>query len=176
MAGQASILDDAEQQIVAMKRRIEQQHFRRGTRDVKFGPGGMVEVEFAVQAAQLRYGAGEARNEEDAVRLGEVVGPGVRSQSTVTALTGLTGPLPQHRDALLQMVDDYAFLVRVQARLRMANDGTGSVVGDDEAALEALGRRTGHQGEHAAESFRARLDDAMARNTATCAVLFGRER
>jgi glutamate-ammonia-ligase adenylyltransferase len=71
---------------------------------VKFGAGGLVEVEFLTQALQLVHGAAP---------------PAVRRANTTAALAALgrVGALPATRAA--ELVDHYRFLRRVSAALRL---------------------------------------------------------
>jgi glutamate-ammonia-ligase adenylyltransferase len=71
---------------------------------VKFGRGGLVDVEFLTQALQLVHGARH---------------PDVRRPSTTAALTGLarTGALPVA--AAAELSDDYRFLRRASTALRL---------------------------------------------------------
>jgi glutamate-ammonia-ligase adenylyltransferase len=71
---------------------------------VKFGRGGLVDVEFLTQALQLVHGARH---------------PEVRPPSTTAALTGLarTGALPVA--AAAELSDDYRFLRRASTALRL---------------------------------------------------------
>jgi glutamate-ammonia-ligase adenylyltransferase len=75
-----------------------------GRRHVKFGRGGLVDVEFVTQALQLLHGAAH---------------PEVRWASTRAALGGLArvGALPAETAAALE--DHYRFLRRVSASLRL---------------------------------------------------------
>ena len=175
LAFEAPLPDDAIAEIAAMRERITESLYRRGTLDVKFGPGGLVDVEFVTQALQLLHGGeADACDETTAVREGRAVDGGVRSQSTVRALTRLSDMLDDPR--LAQLADDYLLLARVQARLRMTGEASSSVVADDPQQLEMLARRTGHQGEHAEQSFRVALDAAMERVHSVYTHTLGRGR
>jgi glutamate-ammonia-ligase adenylyltransferase len=150
--------EDPREEISAMRDRIRQAHYEHGTTDVKFGPGGLIDLEFGVQALQLMLGA---RTNED-VGVGDEVDGGLRSQSTrvaIRALAELDLPIP----ALQGLEWDYLTLCRVQARLRMAREASNSVVPDEPSELEAVARRTGHQGDTAVRSFTRELDAAMER-------------
>jgi glutamate-ammonia-ligase adenylyltransferase len=74
----------------------------RGRWHVKFGRGGLVDVEFLTQALQLTHGPAS---------------PGVRRSNTIAALTGLgrMGAL----GAVPVLIDHYRFLRRVSAALRL---------------------------------------------------------
>jgi glutamate-ammonia-ligase adenylyltransferase len=76
----------------------------RGRWHVKFGRGGLVDVEFLAQALQLVHGAAH---------------PEVRRTSTAGALAGLAraGALPADTSGAL--ADDYRFLRRVSTALRL---------------------------------------------------------
>ena len=158
---------NARAEIATMRERIRESMYPPGSRDVKFGPGGLVDIEFATQALQLHHGREASdRDESETVREGRRVDPGIRSQSTWRAILCLRDRLDDPR--LTQLAEDYLFLARVQARLRMTGESGSSVVADDAQALEMLARRTGHQGERAAQSFRTALDSTMQRAFDLC--------
>jgi len=75
-----------------------------GRLHVKFGRGGLVDVEFITQAIQMRHGREH---------------PAIRSPHTVTALRaiGVAGLLPA--DEAAQLAGNYRFLRRVSADLRL---------------------------------------------------------
>jgi glutamate-ammonia-ligase adenylyltransferase len=71
---------------------------------VKFGRGGLVDVEFLTQALQLVHGPRH---------------PGVRRASTAAALAGLARAGVLSAAAAARLADDYRFLRRVSAALRL---------------------------------------------------------
>ncbi len=158
LAFERALGENAVAEIDEMRQKLQQAQWARGTRDVKFGPGGLVDIEFLTQSLQLRH-PGE-RGEGERTALGKDVAPGVRSQATLVALRALATALGD--ETLERLAADYAFLTRVQARLRMAGDGSHNAVPEDESALETLARRMGHQGD-AVAGFRAELEGVMRR-------------
>jgi len=91
-------------EIAAVRKRMEVELGRetRGRYHVKYGRGGLVDVEFLVQALQLLHGHRHAE---------------VRGASTAAALAGLArvGALP----TAPEVADHYRFLRRVSAALRL---------------------------------------------------------
>lgn len=138
-------------EIAEMRRRLSEAHYRPRTRDVKYGPGGLVDLEFAVQAQQLLT----PLTHSDARA----------SQALAQVLAATFGE---------QAVRDYWWLCRLQARLRMSFDGGNTVVPDDEDAAHTLARRMGHQGEGALRAFHAQFDDVTSRCRSIFEDLLGR--
>ena len=75
-----------------------------GRRHVKFGMGGLVDVEFLVQSLQLAHGS------ED---------PGVRAPGTLQALAGLARAGAVDGETARALAEHYRFLRRVSAALRL---------------------------------------------------------
>lgn len=95
--------------------------------DLKTGKGGLLDVEFAVQWLQMRYGSD----------------PHVRTTDTVAALHALHDAGYLSRGAFESLRDGYVFLRRLEQRIRVVH-GTGSTVLDAAAAgLPKLARRMG---------------------------------
>ncbi len=136
-------------EVARMRVRMTEALHVPGTRDVKYGPGGIVDVEFAVQAAQLSATVQYEIGEPSALL------QGIGSQSTRRALDALTGSPALGRD--------YLWLCRLLARLRMAGSAGSSVIPDDPTALRTLARRMAHQGHGAAEAFLDEFDAVTAR-------------
>ena len=98
----------------AMKRRIDTHRgFVPGVpqdlagHDVKLGPGGIREIEFAVQTLQLVWGGRE---------------PGLRDRTTLGAIGCLVRAGHLGRRAAAELVVAYRALRRVEHRLQMVND------------------------------------------------------
>lgn len=110
------------EEMASMRRRLEAS---RGKRDLKRGPGGLMDVEFLVEMFQLKYAAAR---------------PTLRQVNTWQALAALesTGLLTEQQGATLR--DGYDFLLRVQSQLRIVHNRSL-----DEAPAEAakLARRLG---------------------------------
>lgn len=95
--------------------------------DVKLGHGGIVDIEFAVQWLQMKYGHD----------------PRVRSTETETALAALEacGYLDSGVAAVLR--EGYTFLRRLEQALRIVHGTSQSLIEEGAPGLLALGRRTG---------------------------------
>ncbi len=100
---------------------------RPGRFDLKTGRGGLLDVEFAIQWLQMRYGRD----------------PLVRTTDTVGALHALHAQGYLSRQAFEGLRDGYVFLRRLEQRIRVVH-GTGTTVLDASAAgLTKLARRMG---------------------------------
>lgn len=135
-------------EVARMRERMNDALYKRGTRDVKFGPGGLVDIEFATQAMQLASAVephGDPR----------LVLDGTASQSTRIALAALG-----QRD----VAEDYLWLCRLLARTRMSGGlASTSVLPDDDETLLMIARRLGHQGDGALASFTDEFDARTGR-------------
>jgi glutamate-ammonia-ligase adenylyltransferase len=100
--------------------------------NIKTGRGGLVDVEFLVQYLQLR----------DGPRL-----PSLRVRATQPALLALAreGLLPPDDAAIL--LDGYAFLRRLEQRLRIVQDRSIQELPAAPAQLDGLARRMGYRGD-----------------------------
>ncbi|MFF0158220.1 bifunctional [glutamine synthetase] adenylyltransferase/[glutamine synthetase]-adenylyl-L-tyrosine phosphorylase [Streptomyces sp. NPDC005263] len=97
-------------------------------RELKLGPGGLRDVEFAVQLLQLVHGRADAA---------------VRSGTTLKALQALaTGGYVGRSDAL-QLDDAYRFLRSMEHRIQLYRLRRTHLVPEDEADLRRLGRSLG---------------------------------
>ncbi|MCZ6679191.1 MAG: hypothetical protein O7E52_18315 [Candidatus Poribacteria bacterium] len=109
---------------------------RRGRRrqrlDVKSGYGGLVDIEFAVQALQLIYGTDQ---------------PQVRVQNTVEAITHLHGIEALTKDQQQQLIEAYEFLRGVENSLRIVHNRPLHALPDKAAELEQLAKRLGYTDE-----------------------------
>jgi glutamate-ammonia-ligase adenylyltransferase len=100
--------------------------------NIKSGRGGLLDVEFLVQYLQLREGP----------RL-----PSLRVRATHEALAAL------HDEAVLpsaeahELGDSYAFLRRLETRLRIVHDRSIQEIRDEPKELNKLARRLGYHGE-----------------------------
>jgi glutamate-ammonia-ligase adenylyltransferase len=128
MVWQASQRDHFVEDVQAMRRRVE------GTvppgqagRQLKLGPGGLRDIEFAVQLLQLVHG----RADES-----------VRSPATLTALAALSRGGYVGRDDAAGLAAAYRFLRRVEHLLQLSHLRRTHVVPPetDTAAMRALGR------------------------------------
>lgn len=129
-----------------------------GTDDVKFSPGGLVDIEFLVQSIQLERAGGDFDEERDPKR----VERSVHSASTRLALNALSEEEGLGFDAR-QLHADYLWLRRVEARLRMTDQRGSSELPPEGADREVLARRIGFQGDLAGTSFSAELAQVFDR-------------
>jgi len=117
--------------IKALKRRIERRAGRQGgRRDVKTGPGGIRDVEFAIQFLQL-MGGGDL--------------PELRTGNTLDALAQLekTGCLSNQERTMLS--ENYRFLRRIEHRLQIMFDLQTHLMPSDPDELRKLALRMGYR-------------------------------
>ena len=112
-----------------LRLRMEKELAREGPHryDVKLGKGGLVDVEFAAQWLQMKYGAD----------------PRVRTTDTETALSALEacGYLEATTAAVLR--EGYAMLRRLEQALRVVHGTSASLIEEGAPGLAALARRMG---------------------------------
>ncbi len=114
-----------------MNRELSRDKRAAGRFDLKFGPGGLVDVEFAVQWLQMHAGA------DDRVRTPE-------TEAALEALTTAGVLSATDRDAL---VARYRLLRRLVERLRVRHGDARSLLERGATALPALARSVGFAGE-----------------------------
>jgi glutamate-ammonia-ligase adenylyltransferase len=138
-------------EIRRMRERIEAELAGERTRgkNPKMGRGGLVDVEFAAQYLQLRHGGAH---------------PAIRTTTTPVALARLraAGLLPEAAHAAL--AEGYAFLRRVELRLRIVHDFPIAHLPSGGPALAQLARRLGYHGDAPEARFLAdytRVTDAV---------------
>jgi glutamate-ammonia-ligase adenylyltransferase len=135
---------EAVEDVRAMRRRIiENVPARERDREIKRGPGGLRDIEFAVQLLQLVHGRGDEA---------------LRSPSTLDALRALTEGGYVGRGDGQALVAAYRFLRTVEHRLQLQRLRRTHTVPEDPAAVrwlaQAMGYRTDARQE-AVEQFRA---------------------
>ncbi len=141
----------------AMKVRAEQEARRRGlaASDVKRGPGGIRDIEFAVQLLQLVHGR---------------VDPELRRRSTLGALSALAdGGYVAHDDAD-DLAGSYRFLRRVEHAAQLEDERQTHQVPADRDDRRRLARVLGFRGTREAgptEAFDRELADRRRRVRAT---------
>ncbi|WP_238441320.1 bifunctional [glutamine synthetase] adenylyltransferase/[glutamine synthetase]-adenylyl-L-tyrosine phosphorylase, partial [Frankia sp. AgW1.1] len=115
--------------IRAMRKRVEASVAGRGgDRNIKLGPGGLRDVEFAVQLLQLVHGRTDAK---------------LHARSTLGAIDGLArGGYVGRRDAT-SLAAAYRFLRAVEHRLQLRRLRRTHVLPRDPAELRWLGRSLG---------------------------------
>ena len=141
-------------EIGRLRARMEREIARESAHrfNIKTGRGGLVDVEFLVQYLQLVHGP----------RL-----PSVRRRATADALAALAaaGVLPAEDARAL--ADSYAFLRRLENRLRIVKDRSIQEISDRAAELDTLARRLGYHGDDAGArllaDYRAHTERVRAR-------------
>jgi glutamate-ammonia-ligase adenylyltransferase len=101
------------------------------TREIKLGPGGLRDVEFAVQLLQLVHGRGD-----ETLR---------RSSATLVALAALRDGGYVGRDDAVSLGDAYAFLRATEHRLQLRRLRRTHLLPDDPAELLRLARALGYR-------------------------------
>jgi [glutamine synthetase] adenylyltransferase / [glutamine synthetase]-adenylyl-L-tyrosine phosphorylase len=101
-----------------------------GDRQVKLGPGGLRDVEFAVQLLQLVHGRHD---------------PGLRAGATLVALQRLTAAGFVGRADAAQLADAYRFLRVVEHRLQLASERRTHTIPADPAARRWLAATMGYR-------------------------------
>ncbi len=124
-------------EILAMRERLEAS---RGPRDVKRGPGGQVDIEFLVQAFQLRFGS-EC--------------PEIRQTNTWQALGALAAAKFLNPEDYTTLRESYDFLRQVESRLRVMTNRALDECPEAPDELQKLGRRLGFASD---DAFRAELE------------------
>ncbi|WP_370328121.1 bifunctional [glutamine synthetase] adenylyltransferase/[glutamine synthetase]-adenylyl-L-tyrosine phosphorylase [Euzebya sp.] len=125
-----SLGGDAVEEIQAMKRRVERSKpvVRDGERQLKLAPGGLRDIEFAVQLLQLVHGPAD---------------PELRARGTLPALSALAhGGYVDDGDANL-FDDAYRFLRTVEHRLQLRQLRRTHTIPADDAERQRLARTVG---------------------------------
>ena len=117
----------------SMRRRVfENLPAQHADRELKLGPGGLRDIEFAVQLLQMVHG----RADEN-----------LRSANTLVALGALTAGGYVGREDGAALTEAYRFLRTLEHRLQLSRLRRTHVVPTDPAALRTLGRSMGMSGE-----------------------------
>ncbi|MFI0444892.1 bifunctional [glutamine synthetase] adenylyltransferase/[glutamine synthetase]-adenylyl-L-tyrosine phosphorylase [Actinomadura sp. 6N118] len=117
--------------VQAMRRRVEAHLTERGqdaARQLKLGPGGLRDVEFAVQLLQLVHGRADAT---------------LRGAGTLEALEALSHGGYVGRDDAAALTSAYRFLRRVEHLIQLHRLRRTHLVPDDPIDLRRLGRALG---------------------------------
>ncbi len=152
------------EEIHRLRARMERENSqeRRGRYDLKLGRGGLVDIEFAVQILQLRYGRDRR----------------VRTPQTGVAIRALevTGYLaPEHAEALR---DGYAFLRKLEQRIRILHGAAAQLLEENAPGLYTLARRMGlrdRRGSEAGAELVARYLAVTDRVRSTYEAILGAE-
>ena len=129
-SGRDGFVTDVQQ----MRRRVEKTLGSQGDREVKLGPGGLRDIEFAVQLLQLVHGRTDSA---------------VRSGTTLTALDQLAAGGYVGREDARHLAEAYRWLRTVEHRLQLRQLRRTHLLpaDDDEVALRWLARACGYRGE-----------------------------
>jgi len=115
--------------VQAMRRRVvEHLPAELVEREIKLGPGGLRDVEFAVQLLQLVHGRAD---------------PALQARATLPALAALRDGGFVGRDDAVSLADAYEFLRATEHRLQLAKLRRTHLVPDDEVAVLRLARSLG---------------------------------
>ncbi|MFH1066899.1 MAG: hypothetical protein V1746_03265 [bacterium] len=119
---------DLNQEMLAMRRRIEEGRCKSGRPELEFktGSGGMIDIEFAIQYWQMRRGIFEPRSSALLARMQE--------------------EKVQQADG---MIEAYALFRKIEAWLRFDLNQSASHLPVERDALDYLARRCGFEGEEA---------------------------
>ena len=117
-----------------MRRRVEKTLGQEADREVKLGPGGLRDVEFAVQLLQLVHG----RTDDT-----------VRSGTTLTALDQLAAGGYVGREDARHLAEAYRWLRTVEHRLQLRQLRRTHLLpaAEDEAGLRRVARACGYRGD-----------------------------
>jgi len=123
---QASQRDNFVQDVQAMRRRVESALPKNTAgRELKLGPGGLRDIEFAVQLLQLVHGRADVR---------------VRAPGTLPALTALADGGYVAREDADDLAAAYRFLRQTEHLLQLYHLRRTHTLPDDAAVLRRLGR------------------------------------
>jgi glutamate-ammonia-ligase adenylyltransferase len=140
-------------EVLAMRQRLEAS---RGGRDLKRGPGGLMDVEFLVQLLKIKHGRST---------------PALRSTNTREALDALAAAGLLSPDEAEDLRAAYDFLMRVQGRLRIVHNRSLDEVPEAPEEVEKLARRLGFESGAFGSAGRSFLAD-LRRHTARTRELF----
>jgi glutamate-ammonia-ligase adenylyltransferase len=126
MVWQAAHRDHFVEDVQAMRRRVEQSlPASRAGRELKLGPGGLRDIEFAVQLLQLVHGTTDET---------------VRESATLPALAALAAGGYVGRTDAADLAAAYRFLRRTEHLLQLYRLSRTHTLPDDPAVLRRLGR------------------------------------
>ncbi|NRQ39249.1 bifunctional [glutamine synthetase] adenylyltransferase/[glutamine synthetase]-adenylyl-L-tyrosine phosphorylase [Nonomuraea sp. NN258] len=124
----AATRDHFVEDVQAMRRRVESHVRAEGERQLKLGPGGLRDIEFAVQLLQLVHGR---------------LDPLLRRRATLPALAALSRGGYVGRDDSRGLAEAYSFLRQVEHLLQLHRLRRTHIVPSDPADLRRLGRALG---------------------------------
>ncbi|SDJ20560.1 glutamate-ammonia-ligase adenylyltransferase [Nonomuraea maritima] len=126
----AAAREEFVEDVQAMRRRVEAHVRAEGERQLKLGPGGLRDIEFAVQLLQLVHGR---------------LDPLLRRRATLAALAALSRGGYVARDDARSLAEAYTFLRQVEHLLQLHRLRRTHLVPTDEDDLRRLGRALGMQ-------------------------------
>ncbi|WP_101783185.1 bifunctional [glutamine synthetase] adenylyltransferase/[glutamine synthetase]-adenylyl-L-tyrosine phosphorylase [Nonomuraea indica] len=132
----AATRDNFVEDVQAMRRRVEAHVRAEGERQIKLGPGGLRDIEFAVQLLQLVHGR---------------LDPLLRRRATLPALAALSRGGYVGRDDSRGLAEAYTFLRRVEHLLQLHRLRRTHVLPEDPGDLRRLGRALGMQADPVGE-------------------------
>ena len=137
---------DVVAEIRRMKTRIENKPevVRHGERQIKLGPGGIRDIEFAVQLLQLVHGRGDLA---------------LRETGTIRALRALVQGGYVAEDDAREFAESYRMLRTVEHRLQLAHERRTHTIPEDDARQEWLARALGYRSSDDASARSAFLKD-----------------
>ncbi|MGI5281774.1 bifunctional [glutamine synthetase] adenylyltransferase/[glutamine synthetase]-adenylyl-L-tyrosine phosphorylase [Nonomuraea polychroma] len=130
MVWSAATREDFVEDVQAMRRRVEAHVRSEGERQLKLGPGGLRDIEFAVQLLQLVHGR---------------LDPLLRRRATLPALAALSRGGYVGRDDSRSLAEAYSFLRQVEHLLQLHRLRRTHIVPTGESDLRRLGRALGMQ-------------------------------
>jgi glutamate-ammonia-ligase adenylyltransferase len=148
VGGQTNAADELRR--IRRRMEVELSQERRGRLDLKFGRGGLFEIDLCVQFLQMLHGSD----------------PRVRTTETALAIEGLADAayLPAERAEALR--EGHAFLRKLQGRIRIVHADASSLVEERAPGLLPLARRMGirdRPGAQAAHELLARYREVASR-------------
>jgi [glutamine synthetase] adenylyltransferase / [glutamine synthetase]-adenylyl-L-tyrosine phosphorylase len=151
-------------EVRAMKSRIESKPevVRHGERQLKLGPGGIRDIEFAVQLLQLVHGRGDRS---------------LRLTGTLPTLRAMVANGYVDEEDAGAFADAYRLLRTVEHRLQLAHERRTHTIADDPDRQEWLARSLGYrpaEGHPAREPFQRDLGKVQSRVRELHAKLFYR--
>jgi glutamate-ammonia-ligase adenylyltransferase len=125
-----ALTDDEAKELRRMRARIETERGdqRDVEREFKTGPGGLIDVEFLVQALQLRHGSAQ---------------PTLRTAHTLAALNRLASLGLLDEEQCMELRSHYLFLRRIESTLRRVENAAVSRLPADEHEHTLLAKRLG---------------------------------
>jgi glutamate-ammonia-ligase adenylyltransferase len=140
-------------ELMEMLEKIRENLLAPGGLDIKYSAGGLVDIEFAVQAIQLRFGKES---------------PALQSPRTHDVLMALVVDKHEFDVDFEQLLRAYEQLRTVESRLRMADLRGISALPADAAQLNVLARRIGHVGADAGAFMLQELKELTNKTKISC--------